>query len=144
MAADTIFLMPHPCASTLYEELLHASQLRHGMYNAFAEEMGNAPALEVMEMLAALVLVENGARWRLPEMEVAENRRRFREFSSKIKRKGGIPCRLRSRLPKWRRLLALDLESWTALSSRGPSRPVRKLNSSMGAAISLSKSKVLC
>ncbi|WP_232316605.1 hypothetical protein, partial [Candidatus Burkholderia verschuerenii] len=108
-----IVLGTQPSQSTLCEELIHAIQFEKKIHAYVLERHGFGPTTELMEYLAARVLVTREHRWRIPLRERIDNRRRLRRFLHNFKtQSGGLPWHLRLKLRAWTSFLATELEFW--------------------------------
>jgi hypothetical protein len=88
--ADRILMKPGASPSTVFEEMIHATQHRTGRFSRWAEQYGNAGAITKAEYEAAARLLRNQKAYGISDAEHAINMKRMEEFAPSLK-KMGIP-----------------------------------------------------
>jgi len=82
--ADTILVRPDASPSTVFEELIHATQHRTGRFDAWVSEYGNAGAVAKAEYEAALRLVKNKNAYGISDVEHKINVARTIQFRDEL------------------------------------------------------------
>ena len=82
--ADTILVRPDASPSTVFEELIHATQHRTGRFENWVNQYGNAGAEARAEYEAATRLVQNQRAYGISDAEHAVNVARVQEFRSQL------------------------------------------------------------
>lgn len=88
--AETIMVRPGASASTIFEELIHATQHRSGDFGKWVTQYGNAGAEALAEYKAAAKLVKAQKAYGVSDAEHLVNVARMEEFQSQLI-KLGIP-----------------------------------------------------
>jgi hypothetical protein len=83
--ADTILVRPDASPSTVFEELIHATQHRTGRFDRWVSQHGNAGAIVRAEYEAASRLVRNQRAYGISDAEHAVNQARVQEFRSQLR-----------------------------------------------------------
>lgn len=72
-----VILKTKPCASDVFEELIHTAQHRSGRWGALVDRVGNVEAERLMEIEAAEKLIRNAKAWGIPEEETRQTAERL-------------------------------------------------------------------
>ena len=86
--ADTILVRPDASPSTVFEELIHATQPRTGRFENWVNQYGNAGAVARAEYEAATRLVQSQRAYGISDAEHAVDMARVQEFRSQLDRFG--------------------------------------------------------
>ena len=82
--AETIMMRPGASASTVFEELIHATQHRTGRFARWSNEFGNEGAVAKAEYEVARRLVKNQRAYGISGAEHAVNVSRMERFKSDL------------------------------------------------------------
>jgi hypothetical protein len=86
--ADTILVRPDASPSTVFEEMIHATQHKCGRFDQWVKQYGNAGAIARAEYEAANRLVRNQKAYGISDAEHAVNKARVQEFGSQLSELG--------------------------------------------------------
>ncbi|SFN24798.1 RHS repeat-associated core domain-containing protein [Nitrosospira briensis] len=86
--AETILVRPGASPSTVFEELIHATQHRTGRFAEWTRKYGNAGAEAMAEYEAAKRLVKNRSAYGISDAENAINVSRVKQFEADLKTLG--------------------------------------------------------